>query len=429
MLPLRTTAKRRLKPVEMQVENGGNSLDIQKIREDFPVLRREINGKPIIYLDNACMTLKPKQVIEAMNSYYYEHPACGGRSVHRLGTEVTIKCDAAREKIKKFLNADGSEEIIFTKNTTEALNIVARGYRFNKGDVVLTTDREHNSNLTPWHLLKNMKGIKHEIVISNDDNTFNTEAFQEQMSNDVKLVSMVHTSNLEGYTIPAHEIVKIAHDHGALVMLDGSQSAAHRQVDVKELDVDFFAFSIHKMCGPTGMGVLYGKYDLLKELSPFIVGGDTVYETTYENSKFLDPPKRFEAGLQNFAGIIGSGAAVDYLSNIGMENVQNHETKLNRIMTSKLENILKVHILGPKEPEKKGGVMSFWVDDMDVHDIAMILDEVANIMLRSGMHCAHSWFKAKGINGSARASAYLYNTEEEAKIFGETLEDVVEQVG
>ncbi len=400
-------------------------MNIQKIREDFPILSNEINGKPIIYLDNACMTLKPTQVIEAMNEYYYEHPACGGRSVHKFGTQVSIKCDRARKKVKKFLNADDSKEVIFTRNTTEGINLIARCYDFQKGDVVLTTDREHNSNMAPWHIMRELKGIKHEIVRSNPDNTFNMEAYQERMGKDVKMVSMVHTSNLEGYTIPAEEIIKIAHDHGALVMLDGSQSAAHRFIDIKSLDVDFFSFSIHKMCGPTGMGVLYGKYHLLKDLSPFIVGGDTIYETNYKTSKFLDPPNRFEGGLQNYAGILGSGAAVEYLSNIGMKNIQEHETKLNTIMTSKLDNISNVHIIGPKEPEKRAGIVAFWVDDMDAHDLAMILDEVANIMVRSGMHCVHSWFNSRGINGSTRASAYLYNTEEEAKIFGDTLEEVL----
>lgn len=400
-------------------------MNIQKIRDDFPILSKEINGKPIIYLDNACMTLKPTQVIEAMNEYYYEHPACGGRSVHKLGTQVSIKCDRARKKIKKFLNADDPKEIIFTRNTTEGINLIARCFKFKKGDVVLTTDREHNSNLAPWHIMRELRGIKHEIVRSNPDNTFNMEAFEQRMGKDIRMVSMVHTSNLEGYTIPAEEIIKIAHDHGALVMLDGSQSAAHRYLDLKGLDVDFFSFSIHKMCGPTGMGVLYGKSHLLNDLSPFIVGGDTIVETTYRTSKFLDPPNRFEGGLQNYAGMLGSGAAVEYLSNIGMKKIQEHETKLNTIMTSKLDNISNVHIIGPKEPKKRAGIVSFWVDDMDAHDLALIMDEVANIMLRSGMHCVHSWFNAKGINGSTRASAYLYNTEEEAKIFGETLEEVL----
>ncbi|UCE35895.1 MAG: cysteine desulfurase [Thermoplasmata archaeon] len=404
-------------------------MDLAKIRSDFPVFSYEIYGKPFIYLDSACMALKPKQVIEVMNEYYYEHPACGGRSVHKLGTKVTIRCDSARDRIRDFLSAENSNEIIFTRNTTEGINLVARCFDFQKNDVVLTTDREHNSNLAPWHLLKDLKGIKHEVLPSNEDNTFNLEAFEERMGKDVKMVSMVHTSNLEGYTIPAKEIIKIAHDHGALVMLDASQSTAHKKVNVTDLDVDFFCFSIHKMCGPTGMGILYGKYEQLKKLSPFIVGGDTVAETSYETTKYLDPPHRFEAGLQNYSGIMGSGAAIQYVGNIGMDNIAKHETKLNRIMTSKLDGIPQVHILGPKEPEKRAGIVSFTVDEMDSHDIAMILDEMANIMIRSGMHCVHSWFQSRGLNGSARASAYFYNTEEEAKIFGDTLQEIVEKVG
>jgi cysteine desulfurase/selenocysteine lyase len=400
-------------------------LDVNKLRNDFSIFSVELYGKPFIYLDSACMALKPKQVIEVMNQYYYENPACGGRSVHKFGTRVTIRTDSARERIKEFLSADDAKEIIFTRNTTEGINLVARSFDFKAGDVVLTTDREHNSNMAPWHLMKELKGIDHDIVKSAEDCTFDMESFEERMGKDVRMVSMVHTSNLEGYTIPAKEIIKVAHDHGAVVMLDASQSAAHNRLDVKDLDVDFISFSIHKMCGPTGMGVLYGKYHLLKELSPFIVGGNTVANTSYGSTDYLDPPQRFEAGLQNYAGIMGSGAAIQYLSNIGMENIKAHEHRLNGIITKKLDGIPQVHILGPKDPELRGGIVSFTVDDMDPHDIAMILDEVANIMIRSGMHCVHSWFNSHGINGSARASVYFYNTEEEARIFGDTLEEIV----
>lgn len=404
-------------------------MDVNRLRDDFKILSLELYGKPIIYLDSACMTLKPKQIIEVMNQYYYENPACGGRSVHKLGTKVTIRTDSARERIGEFLSAGDSKEIVFTRNTTEGINLVARCFDFQKDDVVLTTDREHNSNMAPWHLMKKLKGIRHEIIRSREDSTFDMEAFEERMGKDIKMVSMVHTSNLEGYTIPAKEIIKVAHDHDAVVMLDASQSAAHSKINVRDLDVDFIAFSIHKMCGPTGMGVLYGKYDLLKNLSPFIVGGDTVADTSYESTRYLDPPHRFEAGLQNYAGIMGSGAAIQYINNIGMDNIRKHEIKLNKIITAKLDGISSVHILGPEDPEMRGGIVSFTVDDMDPHDIAMILDEVANIMIRSGMHCVHSWFNSHGINGSARASVYFYNTEEEAKIFGDTLEEIVGKVG
>jgi cysteine desulfurase/selenocysteine lyase len=404
-------------------------LDINKIRSDFTILSMELYGKPLVYLDSACMALKPKQVIEVMNQYYYENPACGGRSVHKLGTKVTIRTDSARDRIRDFLSSEDSKEIIFTRNTTEGINLIARCFDFKKGDIVLTTDREHNSNMAPWHLMGELRGIKHEILPSNEDSTFNMESFEERMDKDIRMVSMVHTSNLEGYTIPAKEIIKVAHDHGAKVLLDASQSAAHSRINVKDMDVDFISFSIHKMCGPTGMGILYGKHELLEKLPPFLVGGDTVAETSYESTKYLAPPHRFEAGLQNYAGIMGSGAAIQYLSNIGMDNIKEHETKLNRIISTKLEGISQVHILGPKDPKMRGGIVSFTVDEMDPHDIAMILDEVANIMIRSGMHCVHSWFKSHGINGSARASVYFYNTEEEARFFGDTLEEIVGKIG
>jgi cysteine desulfurase/selenocysteine lyase len=403
-------------------------VNVKKIREDFPILKKEINGKPLIYLDSACMTLKPKQVIDALLSYYNDFPVCGGRSVHKMGTEVTIRCDGAREKIKNFLNADSSNEIIFTKNTTEGLNLVAHGLDLKKGDRVLTTDREHNSNLAPWHIIKNSKGINHEVVPSNPDNTFDLDGFNEMMDKDVKLVSMVHTSNLDGYTIPAKEIIKIAHEHDAIVMLDGSQSAAHKHADLKDLDVDFFACSIHKMCGPTGMGVLYGKLDLLQELKPFVVGGGTLSTSTYDQSTFLDVPDKFESGLQDFAGMIGSGAAIDYLANIGMDSIQEHELKLNNKITEGLKDIENLHILGPEDPNLRGGITGFIVEDMDSHDLAMILDETENIMVRSGMHCVHSWFNARNIRGSARTSVYLYNTEEEVDFFITTLKRILKEI-
>ena len=251
-------------------------MDVKRIRQDFPILNRKIDGQPIIYFDNACMTLKPRQVIDAMNDYYCNFSACAGRSIHKLGTIVTIRYDEAREKIRKFINAKESREIIFSKNTTEGINLLARTLQLKKGDIVLTTDREHNSNLIPWHIQKELRGINHKVVKSKEDNTFDLERFENLMSNKVKLVSMVHASNLDGYTIPADEIIKTAHDYGALVLLDGAQSASRVSIDVQKLDVDFFAFSIHKMLGPTGIGVLYGKYHLLKDLEPFMVGGNTV---------------------------------------------------------------------------------------------------------------------------------------------------------
>ncbi|MEM4729291.1 MAG: aminotransferase class V-fold PLP-dependent enzyme [Thermoplasmata archaeon] len=396
-------------------------MDLARIRSDFPVLQREVGGKPIIYLDNACMTLKPRQVVEAMADYYNRLSACGGRSVHKLATEVTVKFEEGRERMRRFLNANEHREIVFTRNATEAINLVSRSFDLKRGDIVVTTDREHNSNLVPWLRLRDEKGVRHVVVKSRDDGTFDLEAFEKLMSRRVKLVAMVHTSNLDGYTIPAEEVIKIAHDHGAVVLLDGAQSAPHREVDVRKLNVDFYAFSVHKMLGPTGTGVLYGKYELLDALRPFIVGGDTVERTTYEDYKMLKPPAKFEAGLQDYAGVIGAAAAAEYLMNIGRSNVHEHEVRLNTMLTRGLKEIPGARILGPADPALRGGITSFNIEGMEPHDIAMILDEVANIMIRSGQHCVHSWFAARGIKGSARASLYLYNTEEEVKTFLEVL--------
>jgi cysteine desulfurase/selenocysteine lyase len=408
-------------------------MDVQKLRGDFPLLSKKIGDKPVIYLDSACMSLKPRQVIEAVNEYYNDYPGCGGRSIHKISIKVTSKLDETREKLKRFINAKDSSEIIFTKNSTESLNLVAHSINYsgilNKGEIVLTTDKEHNSNLAPWHLLNKLHGIEHRKIDSNEDNTFNLERFEKVMADDrdhVKFVSFVHTSNLDGYTLPAQELIKIAHDHGALVMLDGAQSVPHGPIDIQKLDADFLAFSIHKMCGPTGVGVLYGKRHLLDEIQPIMVGGETVENTTYDDSNFLAPPQKFEAGLQNYAGLIGAGAAVDYLKNIGMANIRDHDHRLNKIMTERLLNIPDLTIIGPEDPQLRGGIICFNIKDINSHDLAMILDEDANIMIRSGMHCVHSWFNARKINGAARASGYLYNNEDDVKFFAEKLEEIVE---
>lgn len=401
-------------------------MDVQKIRLDFPVLQKKWNGRHLVYLDNACMSLKPEQVTGAMDEYYNEYPVCGGRSLHRMSRRVDEKVTEAREKFKKFLGAERAEEIIFTRNSTEGLNLVANSLEFKSGDIVLTTDKEHNSNLIPWQVQAHRRGIRHMIVYSNPDNTFNMETFEDTLdkNKNVRLVSMVHTANLDGCTIPAKDVIETAHDHGALVMLDGAQSAPHKPLNVKALDVDFFALSVHKMLGPTGMGVLYGKYHLLEEMAPFLAGGDTVSDTTYEAAKFLPPPEKFEAGLQNYAGIIGSGAAVDYLGRVGLSDIEKHEEKLNRIITDGIKDIPGLKIIGPPDPALRSGIISFTLEfpkGGDAHDIAIILDETENIAVRSGAFCVHSWFNYRKCEAAVRASLYLYNTEEEARKFVDAL--------
>jgi len=403
-------------------------MDVEKIRADIPALQQKINGKPVIYMDSACMSLRPRQMVEAMDEYYYKYPGCAGRSIHKFGTMVTDKYDAARKRMAKFVGAKDEREVVFTRNTTEGINIVAQSFGLKKGDAVITSDREHNSNLLPWQVLAKRAGIEHSIVYSNEsDGTFDLGEFERRvktLGSRLKLVSMVHTSNLDGYTLPVKEIIDISHSAGALVLLDGAQSVPHKRVDVRKLDADFLAFSGHKMMGPSGIGVLYGKYDLLDRLQPFLVGGDTVQDTTYDTCIFLHPPEKFEAGLQNYAGAIGLAAAADYLDGHGFEDAEKHEIELNRVITDGISGINGLTILGPQDPKLRSGVISFNIKGMFPHDIAIMLDDTANIMIRSGAHCVHSWFNAHLVRGSARASLYMYNTKEEAATFVEKLIEI-----
>jgi len=395
-------------------------MEIDKIRQDFPILR---DGKTI-YFDNACQSLRPESVIAAIDEYYEKYPACGGRSVHKLAEIVTKRVDEARSEIAKFIGANRKEEIIFTKNTTEGINLVANSLDLKKGDIVLITDKEHNSNLIPWQILSEKKGIILKIVHSKDDNTFDLEKFESAMTDNVKLVSFVFTSNLDGTTIPAEEIIKIAHEHGALVMLDAAQTMAHQKVDVEKLEVDFLAFSGHKMLGPSGTGVLYGKYKLLEKLEPFMVGGETVQFSTYEDHKLLPPPEKFEAGLQDYAGIIGLAEAAKYIESVGFESIQKQEKELNQYISKEISEISGLKIIGPAEAERRGSIVNFYHEKAEPHQIALVLSE-AGIMVRSGQHCVHSWFNAKGIKGSVRASVAFYNTLEEARVFCEKLKEII----
>jgi cysteine desulfurase/selenocysteine lyase len=400
------------------------NMNVEKLREDFPVLQKKINGKPIIYFDSACMSLKPKQVIQKMNESYEDYTACAGRSAHQFGTKLTAEYENAREIVAKSIGGK-KEEVVFTRNTTEGINLVANSLDLKKGDTVLTTDREHNSNLIPWQVLAERNGIKHKVVLSKKDMTFDLENFKKCLDKSVKLVSFVHSSNLDGYTLPVKEIIKMAHENGSLVMLDGAQSMPHKKLSMKDLDVDFFTFSGHKMLGPYGTGVLFGKFHLLEKLKPFMTGGETVEKTTYDKHWFLKPPHKFEAGLQNYGGSIGLAAACEYLDKVGKENIQKHEIELNEIITRGVDEMEGVTILGPHQPELRGGCISFVVDKMNYHDVALMLDRNANIMVRSGQHCVHSWFNAHNIEGSARVSLYLYNTKDEAEIFIEELSKII----
>jgi cysteine desulfurase/selenocysteine lyase len=371
------------------------------------------------------MALRPKAVIDAVTDYYTNYPACGGRSVHKLSWQVTENFEMARDSIRRFMGAENQSEIIFTKNATESMNIVANGLNLGKGDQVLTSDKEHNANVVPWHHLAKYKGIKYDVLPAKDNYFFDIEALKESLSSKTKLFSFVHTSNLDGHSNPAKEIIEICHDSGVKVMMDTAQSAPHKEINVVDLDVDFAAVSAHKFCGPSGMGALYGKYDELENLIPTYVGGSTVVNSTYEDYKLLPPPSCFEAGLQNYAGAIGSGAAAEYIMNIGRDKIQAHENKLNRLMTKELENVESLNIVGPSDVNQRGGIFSFNLDGWDPTEVAMHLDEEYNIAIRSGMHCVHSWFNSRGIEGTARASVYLYNNEEDVLSFTNAIKESI----
>jgi len=398
---------------------------VNKIREDFPAINQEIRSKPPIYFDNACMTLRPRQVIEAMNKYYTLHPSCHKRAVHYFGEMTTKEYDKARDAVRDFIGAKESKEIIFTKNATEAINIVAGSFPFQKGDTVLSSELEHNSNLLPWQLVCKNKGLIYKIFSLNQEFMFDLDKFKEILDQGVKLVCIFHTSHITGYSLPIAEIIKISHSHGALVLVDGAQSAPHQSIDVRALDVDFFAFSFHKMLGPTGMGCLYGKKTLLENMSPVLIGGETVEDVNYNSFTLSPVPDRFEAGLQNYAGAMGVTAAIKYLQNIGLDSLNEHLTCLNTYITNEIAAMPEIKILGPKDPELRGGIVNFYIKDMDSGELSILLDQTNNIMTRSGVHCCHAWYKKHNWPLSLRASLYIYNTLDEAKIFVDTIRKIV----
>lgn len=401
-------------------------MDIQKTRQDFPLLNPKTGKKAYIYFDSACQSLRPQAVIDTISQYYLREPACAGRSMHQLAAEVSKEVDLARGEAARFFNAAKKEEIVFTRNATEAINLVAGSLRWQPGDGILISDKEHNSNLIPWQRLTRSHGVQLHILPSCPDHTFDLPAFEHflAVTPRVKLVAVGHTSNLDGVTVPAADIIRLAHRHGALVLLDAAQSAPHRKINVRELDVDFLAVSAHKMLGPSGMGMLYGKLRLLEQMEPFLVGGDTVSQSTYTTCQFLPPPEKFEAGLQDYAGIMGTGAALRYLQSVGFDAIQRQEALLNQHITQGIRSIPGLKILGPADPHLRGGIVTFTVDGIDSHRIALMLDQMANIQVRSGQHCVHSWFHAHQVPGSVRASLYFYNTLEEAQIFVTSLNKI-----
>ncbi len=399
--------------------------DLDRIRNDFPILNRVINGKRLVYLDNAATAQKPKQVIETVDRYYSEYNANIHRGIYKISEEATTAHEEARAKIARFINARRPEEIVFVRGTTEGINLIAHSWgrpNIGLGDGILLTEMEHHSNIVPWQLLARDKGASLKYVGITDDGTLVREDFHQALENDgVKLFCVAHASNVLGTINPVREMVREAHKQGCRVLVDAAQSVPHMPVDVQDLDCDFLAFSGHKMCGPTGIGVIYAKHELLQEMKPFHGGGEMIREVHMYESTWKDPPYKFEAGTVNISGAIGLGAAVDYLTKLGLRNIRSHERDLTEYALEQLSKIKALNIYGPENPMMRGGVISFNLGDIHAHDMATLLDE-DGIAVRAGHHCAQPLMDRLGVPGTTRASFYLYNTEEEVDLLAGSLE-------
>jgi cysteine desulfurase / selenocysteine lyase len=407
------------------------TLNINEIRKDFPILERETqNGARIIYLDSTATSQKPVQVIEAMNDYYRRSNANIHRGVHTLAEEATAMYEGARERIAKFINAASSREVIYTRNTTESINLVAYSWaraNLKAGDLVILTEMEHHSNLVPWHMLQMERGIELDFIPVTEDGLLDLETYKTLLDRRPKLVSFTHMSNVLGTINPADEIIRLAHDAGAITVVDGAQSVPHLSVDVQALDADFYAFSAHKMCGPTGIGILYGKSALLDAMPPFLGGGDMIKEVKLRSFRANSLPHKFEAGTPAIAEAVGFGAAVDYLSAVGMERIAAHEHEVTEYALDRLVEIPGVKLFGPSA-DKKGGVAAFTLDGIHPHDVAQILDK-DGIAVRAGHHCAQPLHEKFGIPATSRASFYLYNTKDEVDLLVNGIYKVKEMFG
>ena len=387
--------------------------NINKVREDFPILQREVYGKPLVYLDNAATTQKPLCVLDAMREEYMNVNANVHRGVHYLSQQATDLHEAAREKVCQFINAEKTEEIVFTRGTTEAINLVASTFcesQMKAGDEVIVTDMEHHSNIVPWQLQSMKRGIIVKHLPITDDGQLELTPLSSLLTPRTKLISIAHVSNVLGTVNPVDEIVRIAHQHGIPVLVDGAQSAPHMQIDVRQLDCDFYAFSGHKMYGPTGIGVLYGKEEWLEKLPPYQGGGEMIDKVSWERTTFERLPFKFEAGTPDYVATHGLATAIDYLCSLGLENIEAHEHELTRYCMEQLKTIDGMRIFG--EAEHKDAVVSFLVGDIHHLDMGTLLDRLG-IAVRTGHHCAQPLMDRLGISGTVRASFALYNTKEE----------------
>ena len=398
--------------------------DIQKIREDFPILSREVYGKPLIYLDNGATTQKPRCVVEAITDEYYSVNANVHRGVHFLSQQATELHEASRETVRKFINARSSNEIVFTRGTTESINLLASSFaesQMKEGDEVIVSTMEHHSNIVPWQLQAEKRGIVLKVIPMNDKGELLIDEYEKLFSERTKLVSLVHVSNVLGTVNPVKEMIATAHGHGVPVLIDGAQSVPHMKVDVQDLDADFFAFSGHKIYGPTGVGVLYGKEEWLDKIPPYQGGGEMIQSVSFEKTTFNELPFKFEAGTPDYIGTTALAKALDYVSAVGMDNIAAYEHELTVYAMKRLKEIEGMRIFG--EAEHKSGVVSFLVGNIHHLDMGTLLDRLG-IAVRTGHHCAQPLMIRLGIEGTVRASFGLYNTKVEIEALAAGIERV-----
>jgi len=393
-------------------------LNIESIRKDFPILSSKMNGKQLVYLDNAATTQKPKQVIKVIEDYYKKYNANIHRGIYKLAEEATAMYEESKQKVANFIGADGIEEIVYTRNATESLNLVAIAWgeaNIEGGDHILISEMEHHSNMVPWQLLAKRKGAYLDYIKINDDTSLSMQSLKEELEKKPKIVSLTHVSNVTGTINDIKEVAKLVHEAGALFLVDGAQSVPHMKINVKDLGCDMLAFSGHKMLGPTGIGVLYAKKEILEAMPPFLGGGDMIKAVSYQSAIWNDLPWKFEAGTSNIEGGIGLGAAIDYINKIGIEEINKHEKELTRYALERISEIKNVDIFGYgyENLDKRAAVISFSIKGVHPHDIAQVFNK-EGIAIRAGHHCAMPLVKRLVSNGSvARMSFYFYNTKEE----------------
>lgn len=397
---------------------------VEEIRKDFPILARQVHGKPLVYLDSTASSQKPQAVLDAMTHYYQSYNANVHRGVYEISEEATAAMEKARVKVARFINARHSKQIIFTRNTTESLNLLAYSWgsaNIKADDLIVLTEMEHHSNLVPWQLLAQRTGARLEFIPVSDDGLLQLDVYAELLKQQPKLVAFTHMSNVLGTINPAKAMIEQAHAAGAVIVLDAAQSVPHLPVDVQALDADFVCFSGHKMLGPTGIGVLYGKRALLEAMPPFMGGGDMIRTVKLRESTWNDLPWKFEAGTPAIAEAVGLGAAVDYLNALGMENVQHHEQEMTAYAMECLSSVVNLTIYGPTA-KQRGGVISFTLGDIHPHDLASILDQEVGVAIRAGHHCAQPLMERFDLAATARASFYVYTMKEEIDILVRGLE-------